>query len=151
MSAVACELQGITYPGRPYHIACWAFPIPSELGKGLEPVIVIICEQVISWIRIACCTFHQLLNNIRRVDILVVILSILDMVLSHHLDLSMWRILFPLKIWSASTIPQHGTWLTLRKSTFFSSFCSWCLSCLIVLNVWMYVWMYMYSEYVWPG
>jgi hypothetical protein len=32
------------------------------------------------------------------IDILVIILSILDMVLPHHLDLSMGRILFPLKI-----------------------------------------------------
>jgi hypothetical protein len=65
---------------------------------GLEPVKVIICVQVISWIRIACCTYHQLLNSMEGIDILVIILSILDMVLPHHLDLSMGRILFPLKI-----------------------------------------------------
>jgi hypothetical protein len=65
---------------------------------GLEPVKVIICVQVISWIHIACCTFHQLLDRRERMDILVIILSILDMVLPHHLDLSMGRILFPLKI-----------------------------------------------------
>jgi len=65
---------------------------------GLEPVKVIICEQVTSWIRIACCTFHQLLNRRERMDTLVIILSILYMILSHHLDFSMGRILFPLKI-----------------------------------------------------
>lgn len=56
---------------------------------GLEPAKVIICAQVISLIHIACCTYHQLLNCLKGVDILVIILSILDMVLSHHLDLSM--------------------------------------------------------------
>jgi len=56
---------------------------------GLEPVKVIICEQVIALIHIACCTYDQRLNFMKEVNILVIILSILDMVLSHHLDLSM--------------------------------------------------------------
>ena len=43
---------------------------------------------------------------------------------------------------------EHGTWLTLRKSTFLSSFCSWCFSCLIVWDVCV---VYVYSMYrVWP-
>jgi len=55
----------------------------------LEPVGVIIYVLVISSIRIACCTFYQLSIGDQMMDILVVVLSILNMVLSHNLDFSM--------------------------------------------------------------
>lgn len=65
---------------------------------GLEPARVIACVPVISLIRTACCTYHQLESVSFEIYILVIILPILDMVLSHDLDLSVRGILFPLKI-----------------------------------------------------
>lgn len=47
--------------------------------------------------------------NISERDILVIIISILDMILSHHLDLSQTRILLPLKrIISTNFSPQRS-------------------------------------------
>ena len=63
-------------------------------------------------------------------DPLVIVLSILDVVLSHHLDLAQRCILLPLQVVSAFARwmlahSESGLYLlTLRKSTFLRGFCS---------------------------
>lgn len=66
---------------------------------------------------------------------LVIILPILDVVLPHNLDFAVRGVLLPLAACvsvGSLACDKSRRQLTSRKSTFLSSFCSWCLSFLML-------------------
>jgi hypothetical protein len=64
---------------------------------------------------------------------LVVVLPVLDVVPSHDFYLAKIRILLPLGLCEQRESMEKGG-RTFRKSTFLSSFCSWCLNCLTIVR-----------------
>lgn len=69
--------------------------------------------------------------------VFVVVVAVLDVVASHDLDLAQIYVLLPLRgtCEGVKRIGRAKMGRTLRKSTFLSSFCSWCLNWRTMMHV----------------